>query len=723
MAEATQRMSGTQFSGCRMASQSSEISRLAFINLYKSSELTSEAWIAYAIPKHKYFNEIVRTGNTMRAEEFGVVIEAAMNPSEFGKAVATGQAKGVLVGFEFEVCVPKTAIDSATGDQESKKITTREIQQAIEQDGFFHLDLSDIAPKEFDQVFTIKPGKSSYANMTQALDALVAIRLDKIKELFYQIPEEKRPALIARAKIQQRERERYRDDATLPAQIKFGQALGRIVANTARNGSSLNKLGYEMYQQSEIDWETLAKFAFDKPGYQSDDFDIRFDQYFKYDPQQAYDILIPVGFVFGDEDDDDNYDREEYDYKGAVSVLKPAVQQTMGADVVVFNSYHEKRKNLTSWYIEPDGSLNPNDGDGAAEIVSPPMPAQQAMTALNSFYSMAQQLGLYTSADNGTGIHINVSIPDQLDLAKLAVFTGDQHVLKTFGREDNRYAQSALATLTSRAGKNDLLKVKSVSKKPGAIGQEKQISSIDFKMLEKIAKDATQSHFASISQGGKYISFRHAGGDYIGQQQEIVNTVGRFIRAMIIASDPNAYRQEYMAKLTKIIGAGAPVVDINKDTNAQLISAINYIRNNGLPALKMEMARRKPTTKSKNLTNWFMDNRDLTDTNVTIVFKENSEEARRVLLSKVQSDSLKKSFEDFDTNMFVTAIVTPKIGAINRMVKMPQTDTGVNGIKNNNYDTIGYGQLSKVTFPATSPEARQVLISLLQALKQSKGVK
>jgi len=660
----------------------------------------------------------------MRAEELGVVVEAAMNPTEFGKAVAAGQDKGVLVGFEFEVCVPKAAIDSATGSQESKKITTREIQSAIEQDGFFHLDLSDISTQDFDQVFTIKPGKSSYANMTAVLDALVANRLDKIKELFYQIPEQKRPDLIARAKRRQAAESGYRQyrGEYLPKQIMFGKILGRIIAGSTRNGTALNKLGYEMYQQSNINWETLGKFAFDKPGYNSDDLDIRFNSYFAYDPQQAYTILEPHMYAFGDDEDDD-YDREDYDYKGAVSVLKPAVQKTMGADVVVFSSYHEKRKNLTSWYIEPDGSLNPNDGDGAAEIVSPPMPAQQAMTALNSFYSMAQQLGLYSSADNGTGIHINVSIPDQLDLAKLAVFTGDQHVLKTFGREDNRYAQSALAALTSQAGKNDLLKVKSVSKKPGAIGQEKQTSSIDFKMLEKIAKDATESHFASISQGGKYISFRHAGGDYIGQQQEIINTVGRFIRAMIIASDPMAYRQEYMAKLTKLIGAGAPVVDRNKDTNAQLISAINYIRNSGLPAIKMEMVRRKPTTRSKNLANHFMYRNDITDTNVTIVFKENSEEARRVLLSKVKSENLKQSFEDFDTNMFVTAIVTPKIGAINRLAQMPATDTGVKNIVNNSYDTVGYGQISKVTFPAASPEARQVLISLLQALKQSKGVK
>ena len=33
--------------------------------------------------------------------------EAPMNPAAFGQAIATGQEAGVLVGYEFEVCIPE----------------------------------------------------------------------------------------------------------------------------------------------------------------------------------------------------------------------------------------------------------------------------------------------------------------------------------------------------------------------------------------------------------------------------------------------------------------------------------------------------------------------------------------------------------------------------------------------------------------------------------------
>ena len=46
----------------------------------------------------------------MKALEFtnDKLIEAVMNPNEYSKAIATGHDQGVLVGFEFEVCMPET---------------------------------------------------------------------------------------------------------------------------------------------------------------------------------------------------------------------------------------------------------------------------------------------------------------------------------------------------------------------------------------------------------------------------------------------------------------------------------------------------------------------------------------------------------------------------------------------------------------------------------------
>jgi hypothetical protein len=126
---------------------------------------------------------------------------------------------------------------------------------------------------------------------------------------------------------------------------------------------------------------------------------------------------------------------------------------------------------------------------------------------------------------------VNVSIPDSLDVLKLAVFLGDRYVLQSFGRENNRFAQSVLAHL-----------------------KDANFKEVDFdqlkKAMAKLVNSISGDHFASINWNGKYVSFRQAGGDYLNNPQMIENTVGRFIRAMVIASNPAAYRDEYIKKLT-----------------------------------------------------------------------------------------------------------------------------------------------------------------------------
>ena len=229
----------------------------------------------------------------------------------------------------------------------------------------------------------------------------------------------------------------------------------------------------------------------------------------------------------------------------------------MGAQVHVFNEYHEKNKNLKDWYIEPDGSLRVDDPDDAtAEIVSPPLLANRAMEALKNFYGLAQELKLYTN--DSTGLHINMSIPKKLDPMKLALFLGDEHVLRQFGREENEYAYSVMKslkksvdidsrfadTLIKTTGRRD-------PNRKNKLGPGVQ-QTLREKILQDLAKSVQGDHTASISNNGKYISFRHAGGNYLADYNKIVNTVGRFARAMMIASDPNAYRQEYLTKLYKL---------------------------------------------------------------------------------------------------------------------------------------------------------------------------
>ena len=229
------------------------------------------------------------------------------------------------------------------------------------------------------------------------------------------------------------------------------------------------------------------------------------------------------------------------------SQLKP-----MFGDVVVFNVYHERRKNTTSWYVEPDGSLRPNTGDGSAEVVSPPLPANEAIAAIKNFYQLAVKNNFYTN--DSTGLHINVSIPRRTDLLKLMMFLGDEYVLKTFNRLDNDYAESIVKN-TIRALRNEHDSLPRLDDGFNDI----VVDTID---------DLASEHMSSVNYNGNYFSFRQAGGDYLNNLGAVLDTVGRFVRALIIASSPDQYKKEYLAKLYKLrekaVDETPPVSDIEQ---------------------------------------------------------------------------------------------------------------------------------------------------------------
>jgi hypothetical protein len=54
------------------------------------------------------------------------------------------------------------------------------------------------------------------------------------------------------------------------------------------------------------------------------------------------------------------------------------------------------------------------------------------------------------------------------------------------------------------------------------------------------------------------VSFRGVGGSYLEKKKLVTEALGRFIRAMTIASDPTEYRKEYLNKLSKLIARFTP---------------------------------------------------------------------------------------------------------------------------------------------------------------------
>lgn len=232
--------------------------------------------------------------------------------------------------------------------------------------------------------------------------------------------------------------------------------------------------------------------------------------------------------------------------------IKEAIEAVTSKDAIVSGSYHTTEKDGTSYYIEPDGSIEPGDDQTlyfTAEVVSPPMPAMQMLNEMETVLTMLmQQFGADTNKT--TGLHVGVSIAGlkthEVDYVKLALFLGDNYVLQQFGRAANTYAKSSLNYLAQRG--------------PDLAGFSPEIAQ---KMRQGLMTQAANivaiknnERYFTINYHGDYIEFRSMGGDYLSMLPQVKNTILRYIRAYAVAADPNAEKQEYAKKFAKLINPG-----------------------------------------------------------------------------------------------------------------------------------------------------------------------
>jgi hypothetical protein len=628
----------------------------------------------------------------MRARQFEeqTVDEVAMNPTTFAQAIEQGQAAGVLVGFEFEVCIPQATFNNVPAAAEKPAVKVGQIIN--DQSVLDNLSFNEVTLEQWDSVFDFRrPPPSGFDTMVDAYAAFTSQLVDQVKDLYYKIPEK------ARKKFRPQALEYAADDVkrlgirksdprySNTIQLAFAERMGRIVYMHSRGDAE--QAGRNLMHSSRLDWENLLKFVF-----QVDDarqVERNFDALFEYDPDEAYRVLDLEAY----EDDSWDYD-DNGDYRTAAEVLQPAVAQAMGAKVNIFDDYHQSRKNLTDWYIEPDGSLSGNnDADATAEIVSPPLPAQTAVAALQSFYQLAGQMNLYTN--RSTGLHINVSIPQKLDVLKLAVFLGDQHVLKYFNRQDSRYAVSAERSIGTSVARQDLADRN--SKDP-----------LHTKMLQQIAQSSTSDHVASISNNGKYISFRHAGGNYLQDYQGIFNVVGRFVRAMIIAADPNAYAQEYKTKLAKLISTA-------KNTKAAPTDqTINYLRTQGTPVLTIAFAILTRAAPAK-VVNSQLERLGLRTIARKIDIIPGGADVQNHIISRMQSEVAKDNCARIpQQNMFLAAVYPATEQDLTAFIRMAASNA-VGSTHTRSYDRQSYFTVDKSLLPPQDPRSQALLKQILQA--------
>lgn len=255
------------------------------------------------------------------------------------------------------------------------------------------------------------------------------------------------------------------------------------------------------------------------------------------DVQSSFDIQWPHWYDIND------VDGGEMD----IDQVADNFSSYMGKPVNASRQYHGGRREAGTYVVEPDGSLEgDNPGDGGLEFVSPPMPIDEMISDLNKVKAWADKTGCYTN--DSTGLHINISVPnyslDKLDYVKLALLMGDEYVLELFGRSGNSYAKSAISKIKGMLQKNPDVAPQVMDK------MREHMEDIATKAIHS----GTTDKYTSINTKSGYIEFRSPGGDWLDSNfSKIEDTLMRFTVALSAAIDPEAYRQEYLKKLYKLL--------------------------------------------------------------------------------------------------------------------------------------------------------------------------
>jgi hypothetical protein len=230
----------------------------------------------------------------------------------------------------------------------------------------------------------------------------------------------------------------------------------------------------------------------------------------------------------------------------AISII---IADAIGMPVKYNKGYHGVKRGTGYFILEPDSSIETdNPKETGLELVSPPMPFAQTLEYLDKVFNWANSYGCRT--DSSTGFHMGISIPNQssknVDYLKFILFLGDEYVLKDFGREDNEFAQNMNTVVSGNI--------------PSDIQLEKMFKSMRSGMNSKAAKilsnklTSSNDKYVSVNIKPNYIEVRSAGGvDYIKNVDKIKLTLMRYVRAMGIAADPEAEKNEYAKKVYKLL--------------------------------------------------------------------------------------------------------------------------------------------------------------------------
>lgn len=250
-----------------------------------------------------------------------------------------------------------------------------------------------------------------------------------------------------------------------------------------------------------------------------------------------------------------------------------------------------------SWEAKEDSSLH---GTFPAEVASPvfsnPGDMLDAMFEFFDFFTTHYDM----VANDSCGLHMTMSWAGEDDVetnkAKMVMLSGDEWLLKQFGRENKSYTSPATKALLRNLERENY-KLADFS--------EDELHDIENFIESSVQLDRLSLNFKDMENdmGNKHIEFRIAGGaGYEDMRDEIENAVVRYSLLMVAGHNKYKFREAYIKKIAKFINRAAEgfidseppseegfeqvhklikdgVVLYSKDQHKQIVQTLHYLIN------------------------------------------------------------------------------------------------------------------------------------------------
>lgn len=515
------------------------------VGLHSTGEFGPENLAFKALRANGYLKKLYDLLNDIKDKEFSLeshdqrLLEIDMSPGALKQFSASAIAKSASVGFEFEMIVPYMS-DPDAGDGQADYAN---YDDAVSSGSLGSLE--DDLRSFFSETTTRREVQRAVEDFSERLNEYIDQQFDdwlkENQDMFYEM---------------------YRDWTNLETDEE-------IQASIEAEDADYDRIVEKMRDQHREEWDDL------EGALRENDLEMYSDWEREY------------GFPWPYYEEERSGEIDADAMKDVADEIKRAVNMPIKSSP----NYHAFSKREPGvWYLETDSSIDADEseGEGGLELISPPMPLDQALEKLDAVLNWMEDHGAYT--DSSTGFHMGVSIPEmeKVDYIKLILFLGDRYVLDQFGRLGNSYTRSALS-------KMEIGNAPSVMRSmPGIFDALKGgLDKAALKMIEAMLVPRGDK-YTSVNIKTGYIEFRSAGGNYLEAIEKIKNTLLRYVRVMAIAADPNDAKQEYAKKLYKLLAtAAANEKDLDVIKWFTMYSSGNLAKAELVSKLKQAQARRK----------------------------------------------------------------------------------------------------------------------------------